>query len=130
LPVGDPSCQQLAKDEARLRDACLLAGQQALADILPRANYLWMTGCHRDSFRYLHRSKVEFPAETPDVYGSLSRFYYNAVFSLGNEAAESYIDFVLGEATKNPEKNQIMILQGLRLGNIFSGPWIWTVFWR
>ncbi len=122
LPLDNVRCRQLAKDEARLRDVCLLAGQPELADILPRANYLWMTGRHRDSFRYLHRSRIKFPTETPNIYGSLTRFYYNAVFSLGNEAAESYIDFVLEKATKNPEKNQIMILQGLRIAVLYFEP--------
>ncbi|MEA1939565.1 MAG: hypothetical protein U9N03_02755, partial [Candidatus Caldatribacteriota bacterium] len=76
LPVDDAYCRQLAKNESRLQDACLLAGRPELADVLPRANYLWMTGRHRDSFRYLRRSLAEFPAETPDVNGSLTRFYY------------------------------------------------------
>ena len=119
LPVEDPSCRQLAKDESRLRAACILAGRSELADILPRANYLWMTGRHRDSFRYLHRSRINFPAETPDVYGSLTRFYYNAGYHLEGEQREQYILFLYEAVAKELKRNKTLVLQGLRLTALY-----------
>jgi tetratricopeptide (TPR) repeat protein len=120
LPAEDPSCQQLAKDESRLRAACILADRSELADILPRANYLWMTGRHRDSFRYLHRSRINFPAETPDVCGSLTRFYYNAGYHLEGKQREQYIFFLCEAVAKEMERNKTIVLQGIRLAALYS----------
>ncbi len=120
LPVDDAHCRQLAKDEERLRAACRLAGRSELAEVLPRANYLWMTGRYRDSFRFLRRSRIGFPAETPDVIGSLTRFYYNAAFLLEDEAGERYVDFLFEEAEKSRGKNPTLMLRGIRLVALFS----------
>ena len=119
LPAGDAHCRQLAKNESRLRDACMLAGCRELVDVLPRANYLWMTGRHRDSFRYFRRSRANFPAETPDVYGSLTRFYYNAGYHLEGDQRDHYINFLFDAAQKIPEKNKTVVLQGIRLSALY-----------
>ncbi|MCK4378051.1 MAG: hypothetical protein KAW01_01835, partial [Deltaproteobacteria bacterium] len=119
LPAGDAQCRQLAKNESRLRDACMLAGCQELVDVLPRANYLWMTGRYRDSFRYLRRSLANFPAETPDVYGSLTRFYYNAGYHLEGEQRDRYIHFLFDASQKILEKNKTAVLQGMRLTALY-----------
>lgn len=119
LPAADSRCRQLAKDEARLRDACLLAGRPELAAVLPRANYLWMTGRHRDSFRFLRRSWAGFPAETPDAYGSLTRFYYNSGFHLEGEPRDRYLHFLHDLSRNEKEKNETVVLQGLRLTALY-----------
>ncbi len=83
-----------AKDRDLLAEACRVAGRPDLADVLPRADYLWRAGRIRDAYVFLRKHLEGFPSDTPGVEKSLSALFFKGVFSLDERQAERFMAFV------------------------------------
>ncbi|MFP4418002.1 MAG: tetratricopeptide repeat protein [Chitinispirillaceae bacterium] len=74
------------------RNACICAGYAHLADTLSRAQYLWITGRRRDSFRHVIKNFKGFPTMEEGLTGELSLFYFNSFHHLSPREQDRYID--------------------------------------
>lgn len=65
---------QDSSDEV-MRDACLLAGEPALAKCLPSAQQHWMRGKYLSAYKMIRRGVDDFPSIKVDASGQLTRFF-------------------------------------------------------
>lgn len=90
--------------EPLVRKMCIVAGYPDLASVLPKADYLWKTGQHFDSYCHVRNAIKSFPSESPDTAGMLTRFYFNSIHHLPEKAAMRYLEGLLGSDTaSSPE---------------------------
>ncbi len=104
--------------EATISHACRLAGQPGLGVMLARAEYEWERHHYQASYKALRESLSGFPSQDPDVLGSLSAFYFNAIFALPGNSAGGYGVFFdnleFNGRVKNPVE-QLLISRMLAL---------------
>ncbi|GAG39482.1 unnamed protein product, partial [marine sediment metagenome] len=74
LLKGNKALEKHCKKEDLLRQLCRITGKETLADVLPRAEYLWRVGRIRDSYRHVRNTLDDFPSEEPGIAHTLSVF--------------------------------------------------------
>ncbi len=97
-----------------LGDICCLAGDENLADCLPRSEYLWRVGRYRDSYKHLRSRLDGFPSQKPGIQRSLSTFYFNAITDTEDMRSEKYFDFLFDLALQKGKKNSFEKMQASR----------------
>jgi hypothetical protein len=78
--------------EEVLKKSCVFAGYSKFSDVLPRAQYLWMTERYRDSFSHVEKTLPGFPTVEFGVEGNLTSFYFNILHHLEREHESRYVD--------------------------------------
>ncbi len=97
-----------------LSDICHLAGDEKLAGCLPRAEYLWRVGRHRDSYKHLRSRLDDFPSQKPGMQRSLTTFYFNAITDMEDMPLGKYFDFLFDLALQKGKKRGFEKLQASR----------------
>ncbi len=118
----------LSKDEAKeplLMDICRILHRPELDHVLPRAEYLWLTGRHADSLEHVLRMLSDFPTNEPGLLCALSRFYFQAHFHMSAGHGDKYVrdlHYILTarlNANKKRPSNDVANLLYTRGRNIF-----------
>ncbi|MBT8338540.1 MAG: hypothetical protein HKP58_12900 [Desulfatitalea sp.] len=86
-PLGDAT----AKDTFLTANMCRIAGFEAEAEAIARAQYLWTINRHRDSHAHLVAALPAFPSITAGLSLTLSELYYNRCFDLPKEQGFDYL---------------------------------------
>lgn len=102
--------------------ACTLTEWPKLSDYIVRADNLWKTGRYQDSFQHLFDKLKGFPAEGSGLTANLTRFYYNAPFSLPKEIAEKYITYLCGSNNDRIYDHDIAMLLAFRVDALVCEP--------
>lgn len=98
-------------DESFVQKMCVVAGYPDLVPILPRADYLWKAGRYYDSYCHIRNNMKSFPAESADIAGILTRFYFNSIHHLPDIDALRYLEGLLRKDMKaSPEPNLEKVL--------------------
>ncbi|MEK7700089.1 MAG: hypothetical protein AAB332_06770 [Planctomycetota bacterium] len=84
--------------EPLLQKMCNIAGYPDLASTLPRADALWQSGLHYESYFHVYKNMQPFPGEGTDIAGVLSRFYFNMAHHLSPDETVSYLNTFLKRA--------------------------------
>ncbi|HYV30676.1 MAG TPA: hypothetical protein VEO53_06150, partial [Candidatus Binatia bacterium] len=109
----EPYLLVVGKTEAGLRSwpeniievAGRLGAQPRWGRLLTRAQALWLAQRHVDSYKVLRDAVPDFPREGLDALGVLSDFYFNALFTLPEEAGYQCENFLLSIEEANRAKN-------------------------
>ncbi len=94
--------------ETLLKNTCEIAGHPELAAVLPRADYLWNSGRHRDSYRLVREKLSPFPTEKSGIPEILSQFYFNNILHLSGKPGLKYLNEMIRLHVSSPpsqEKN-------------------------
>lgn len=97
-----------------LGEICRLAGDEKLAGSLPRAEYLWQVGRHRDSYKHLRSRLDDFPSQKPGIQRSLTTFYFNTITDMEAIPSGKYFDFLFDLAQQKGKKRGFEKLQASR----------------
>ena len=104
--LGAAFSQQTIPSEASLQVLVHLAGEPALAAILPKAQQLLVGGNWVDSYQTLRKHLKCFPQEGSEALGILSDFYFNLVPTLPPKQQDACQDYLLEleefDLTKSP----------------------------
>lgn len=104
---------------ALLGAICRLARTPSLGPLLIQAEQWWRASKYEQSYLALRRSLAEFPSENLDALGALSAFYFNVIFALPGEDADSYCDFFEHLEYTQQTKNNVERLWLLRTLALF-----------
>lgn len=121
IHIIDDGATPLSKDEAKeplLMDICRILHRPELAQILPRAEYLWRMGRHADSFEHTSRLLSDFPTQEPGLICTLSRFYFQTLFHMSSNQGDKYFRD-LHYLLKKRQNNDIANLLYTRSRNLF-----------
>ena len=108
--------EQKILNESLLQRMCVVAGYPELASALPKADFLWKTGRYYDSYGHIRKNMKSFPAESPDIAGILTRFYFNSIHHLPHELAIRYLTDLLDKTmATSPEcgLEQVLVYKAL-----------------
>lgn len=104
--LNSKTIDQKTPNESFLQRMCIVAGYPELASVLPKADSLWKTGRHYDSYRHVRNNLKSFPGEGPDIAGTLTRFYFNSIHHLPITEAIKYLENFPGKNTgASPESD-------------------------
>ncbi len=112
---------QLPKTEAKeplLTDICRILRQPGLEHVLPRAEYLWLTGRHVDSLEHALRMLSGFPTNEPGLLHALSRFYFQTHLHMSRDHGNKYLRDLYYVIRKRPH-NDVLNLHYARAAIIF-----------
>ena len=118
LIEGSEALLRHYKDIELLRQTCVLAGKEELADILPRAEYLWRTSRFRDSFKHVRAGLKGFPSNNSGISHTLTHFYFNAPHHLQPGQKKKLSDFFLKILNSGKARNDtetFMIIRNVAL---------------
>lgn len=90
--LGSNTIAQNTINEPFLQTMCMIAGYPDLVSVLPKADYLWKARRYYDSYCHVRKNMKSFPGEGSDIAGILTRFYFNSIYHLPDEAAMSYLE--------------------------------------
>ncbi|MBI4026383.1 MAG: hypothetical protein HY360_15465 [Verrucomicrobia bacterium] len=91
-----------------------ITGQPALGSVLSKADRCWKNQRPADSYR-LMRALADFPSDKTDALGALSDFYFNALFVLPHDIADSYAQFLEELEVRGQTKSAIELQMILRV---------------
>jgi len=120
LIKGSKALLKHYKDNELLRQACVLAGKEELADILPRAEYLWRTNRFRDSFKHVRSGLKGFPSNNPGISHTLAHFYFNMPLHMQWEQKKKLLDFFLKILSSGKAKNDTETFMIIRSAALFA----------
>lgn len=102
-----PAKKDSSVSEIELEGAGRLLGQPGLGRLLLRADQLWRSGRQAESYRVLRDAVPGFPAQSLDWLGTLTDFYFNAVYSLPESDRDAYLEAFDGWLADSTTKNRI-----------------------
>jgi tetratricopeptide (TPR) repeat protein len=81
---------------AVLEGACALCGLPGLGKTLLRADSLWRSNAHAESYQALRESTRAFPGHGRDLLGVLSQFYFHAPFRMAERERDGWLRYLDG----------------------------------
>jgi tetratricopeptide (TPR) repeat protein len=121
LAIGDGrDTAQAGAHEAVLEATAAISGYPGWGRALARADALWRAGKYAQSYRAVRDARPSFPADSLDLTGALSDFYFNSIFSMREPERvryEEYLDdlYIGGRARRPAEQQRIRRLLALLL---------------
>jgi tetratricopeptide (TPR) repeat protein len=119
LLQGADSLHENYRNIDMLEQICLLTGRKEMAEVLPRAEYLWRVGRFRDSYGHIRNSLSAFPSEEPGILNALSVFYFNSLLHMEEGQAEKYMDFLFESAWQDGKSNSVQEIFAHRAESLF-----------
>lgn len=104
-------------DEETVADACLLAGEPALAKCLPTAQHYWMRDKYAAAYQTIRRGVRDFPSLQVNARGQLTRFFQLVDTDMADEKRQRWLDSILGG---NLIKSLKMDAEGYMVTNILA----------
>lgn len=107
---GDRDRSEAPPPEVVLEAAAAITGNAGWGRALARAESLWRAGKYPQSYRTLRDARPSFPADSIDLTGGLSDFYFNSIFSMRDRERAKYEDYLddlyLGGRARRPTEQQ------------------------
>lgn len=119
LAAGRAGLEKSRNKNEVLAQACKIAGRESYGEVLPRAEYLWRVGRHRDSYAFVSDRLPGFPTEEPGLAHTLSAFYLNSLLQMDEERADKYLSFLIKAAYKR-KKNVLERMMIERVAGLFG----------
>ena len=94
---------------------CRITGSGTAYKTLSKVDSLWLRGLHIDAYNLMRRNFDSFPSGQLDLIGSLSRFFYQGVFSLNKQERDDYLDHLTQFHSDESVKNEFESLNITRL---------------
>jgi len=112
-------CNRGESKEPLLHLILSVLNRNDLRSVLPKAEYLWQTGRHRDSYEHITKNLPEFPTEKPGLAQALTQFYFNAANTMSEDAGERYLLGITKLTLYNPGYDSPNMMHCLRARNLF-----------
>ena len=126
---------QLPQGAAWLDAVGRVLGQPWAGRLLCRAELLWKSARHAESYRVFREGASLFPTDTQDWLGALSEFYFQAHRSMNDDQLDDYLGYfveLLLRAGKNPTEDMLghrmLALMAIRDGEWSIAPEQWAKF--